>query len=159
MFKVTTKSTASTKSNVIYLNYGEFVERRRLCGAAKTGFPPFLTGAGEGNRTLVVSLGSFCSTIELHPRSLHFTRLSLLLATLQHGCCDRKCDGRFLRGVMACVSSHQIIVCISVTSWISSTRRGNCLDSWDHVPMRSWPLFKARQVLRTLFQSDLSLVA
>ena len=25
------------------------------------------TGAGEGNRTLVVSLGSFCSTIELHP--------------------------------------------------------------------------------------------
>ena len=35
----------------------------------------------------------------------------------------------------------------------------NCLDSWDHVPMRSWPLFKARQVLRTLFQSDLSLVA
>jgi hypothetical protein len=28
-------------------------------------------GAGEGNRTLVVSLGSFCSTIELHP---HFRR-------------------------------------------------------------------------------------
>lgn len=26
-------------------------------------------GAGEGNRTLVVSLGSFCSTIELHPRT------------------------------------------------------------------------------------------
>lgn len=26
-------------------------------------------GAGEGNRTLVVSLGSFCSTIELHPQS------------------------------------------------------------------------------------------
>ena len=24
-------------------------------------------GAGEGNRTLVVSLGSFYSTIELHP--------------------------------------------------------------------------------------------
>ena len=35
----------------------------------------------------------------------------------------------------------------------------SCLDSWDHVPMRSWPLFKARQVLRTLFQSDLLLVA
>src|SRR5690606_38389437 len=29
-------------------------------------------GAGEGNRTLVVSLGSFCSTIELHP---HFNDL------------------------------------------------------------------------------------
>ncbi len=27
-----------------------------------------ISGAGEGNRTLVVSLGSFCSTIELHPR-------------------------------------------------------------------------------------------
>ncbi|MEB1020969.1 YbgC/FadM family acyl-CoA thioesterase, partial [Citrobacter freundii] len=26
----------------------------------------------------------------------------------------------------------------------------SCLDSWDHVPMRSWPLFKARHVLRTL---------
>ena len=32
-----------------------------------------------------------------------------------------------------------------------------CLDSWDHVPIRSWPLFKARNVLRTLFQSDFSL--
>ena len=32
-------------------------------------------GAGEGNRTLVVSLGSFCSTIELHP---HFNDLAAL---------------------------------------------------------------------------------
>src|SRR5213075_304706 len=30
-------------------------------------------GAGEGNRTLVVSLEGFCSTIELHP---HFQPLS-----------------------------------------------------------------------------------
>ena len=30
--------------------------------------PPYKTaGAGEGNRTLVVSLEGFCSTIELHP--------------------------------------------------------------------------------------------
>jgi hypothetical protein len=28
-----------------------------------------LDGAGEGNRTLVVSLEGFCSTIELHPHS------------------------------------------------------------------------------------------
>jgi uncharacterized Fe-S cluster-containing radical SAM superfamily protein len=28
----------------------------------------FANGAGEGNRTLVFSLGSYCSTIELHPR-------------------------------------------------------------------------------------------
>src|SRR5258706_9349030 len=33
-------------------------------------------GAGEGNRTLVVSLGSFCSTIELHPRSARILRHS-----------------------------------------------------------------------------------
>jgi hypothetical protein len=25
-----------------------------------------------------------------------------------------------------------------------------CLDSWDHVPVRSWPHFEARHVLRTL---------
>src|SRR5262245_52659668 len=30
-----------------------------------------LLGAGEGNRTLVVSLGSSCSTIELHPPRAH----------------------------------------------------------------------------------------
>ena len=29
--------------------------------------PHGYAGAGEGNRTLVVSLGSFCSAIELHP--------------------------------------------------------------------------------------------
>jgi peptidoglycan/LPS O-acetylase OafA/YrhL len=26
----------------------------------------------------------------------------------------------------------------------------SCLDSWDHVPVRSWPLFKARDALRTI---------
>ena len=49
-----------------------------------------LTGAGEGNRTLVVSLGSFCSTIELHPHHPHSTRLSALLTTLQPGESDGK---------------------------------------------------------------------
>jgi energy-coupling factor transporter ATP-binding protein EcfA2 len=34
------------------------------------------------------------------------------------------------------------------------TIEGTCLDSWDHVPIRSWPLFKARHVLRTLFVND-----
>ncbi len=29
---------------------------------------PVTFGAGEGNRTLVVSLEGFCSTIELHPQ-------------------------------------------------------------------------------------------
>lgn len=31
------------------------------------------TGAGEGNRTLVLSLEGFCSTIELHPPVRLFT--------------------------------------------------------------------------------------
>ena len=34
-------------------------------------------GAGEGNRTLVFSMGSCCSTIELHP---HISNLSMILA-------------------------------------------------------------------------------
>ena len=29
-------------------------------------------GAGEGNRTLVLSLEGFCSTIELHPQTILF---------------------------------------------------------------------------------------
>jgi hypothetical protein len=32
------------------------------------------TGAGEGNRTLVVSLENFCSTIELHPQAFLSTQ-------------------------------------------------------------------------------------
>ena len=39
----------------------------RLCQRTYRYLIDFI-GAGEGNRTLVVSLGSFCSTIELHPR-------------------------------------------------------------------------------------------
>ena len=47
---------------------------RSYVGALEPGSKMTLeTGAGEGNRTLVVSLGSFCSTIELHPRGLDFT--------------------------------------------------------------------------------------
>src|SRR5471030_193543 len=42
---------------------------------------PRSLGAGEGNRTLVVCLGSFCSTIELHPRSAHSTRVCARLTT------------------------------------------------------------------------------
>src|SRR5687768_6117089 len=38
----------------------ETVECARHCAPS--------SGAGEGNRTLVVSLEGFCSTIELHPR-------------------------------------------------------------------------------------------
>ena len=34
------------------------------------------TGAGEGNRTLVVSLENFCSTIELHPQAFPSTQLT-----------------------------------------------------------------------------------
>ena len=34
-------------------------------------------GAGEGNRTLVISLEGFSSTIELHPHGYHFSRRSI----------------------------------------------------------------------------------
>ena len=42
--------------------------------APKSKHPPDVRdfGAGEGNRTLVVSLEGFCSTIELHPRRAAF---------------------------------------------------------------------------------------
>ena len=49
--------------------------RAKLCGGCRVILSSFMTqarwrksGAGEGNRTLVLSLGSSCSTIELHPR-------------------------------------------------------------------------------------------
>jgi hypothetical protein len=54
------------------------------CSAAAPEFrrtPPFAGGpaanfgAGEGNRTLVISLEGFCSTIELHPRNNRRTAL------------------------------------------------------------------------------------
>jgi hypothetical protein len=41
----------------------------RECSATEP-FGPSQTGAGEGDRTLVVSLENFCSTIELHPHAL-----------------------------------------------------------------------------------------
>ena len=37
----------------------------------KTNFQYQVIGAGEGNRTPVVSLEGFCSTIELHPLKPH----------------------------------------------------------------------------------------
>ena len=51
---------------------GGSVRRSRLAAerfnqVAATASPKSLSGAGEGNRTLVVSLEGFCSTIELHP--------------------------------------------------------------------------------------------
>jgi hypothetical protein len=40
-------------------------------GGCAGGAPSYgIGGAGEGNRTLVVSLEGFCSTIELHPRAV-----------------------------------------------------------------------------------------
>ena len=41
--------------------------RNTRSGACSKGDMSAETGAGEGNRTLVVSLEGFCSTIELHP--------------------------------------------------------------------------------------------
>ena len=48
-----------------------------------------MRGAGEGNRTLVISLEGFCSTIELHPHfnNLAAPRLSVLQYVLQQQRC------------------------------------------------------------------------
>src|SRR5207237_5081728 len=45
-------------------------------------------GAGEGNRTLVVSLGSFCSTIELHPRCRNYNERAVgyIARAAEHPC-------------------------------------------------------------------------
>ena len=86
-------------------------EGRRRSPSGHAGDARLHAGAGEGNRTLVVSLGSFCSTIELHPRSPHFTRDMTCFVNLTNGRCDGKCDGRFLRSVMACVQIHWGSLC------------------------------------------------
>lgn len=52
IFRSTVASTRSPRSRLV------IVARRKH----------YNSGAGEGNRTLVFSLGSCCSTIELHPR-------------------------------------------------------------------------------------------
>ena len=50
-------------------------------------------GAGEGNRTLVVSLGSFCSTIELHPQTKHLARSCVVFySTLLQGTAQTRCE-------------------------------------------------------------------
>ena len=59
--------------------------QRPANGAISTG-KRWKAGAGEGNRTLVVSLGSCCSTIELHPQIKHLAdmRPGVLQSVLQH---------------------------------------------------------------------------
>jgi hypothetical protein len=52
-------------------------------------------GAGEGNRTLVVSLGSCCSTIELHPQAQPLRKALLIGFAL----CRERRQGS--RGIMA----------------------------------------------------------
>ena len=45
-----------------------------------------MRGAGEGNRTLVVSLEGFCSTIELHP---HFNDIAAIRSSVLQ---QRRCE-------------------------------------------------------------------
>ena len=44
----------------------------------------YLSGAGEGNRTLTVSLEGFCSTIELHPHT-HLKKITSKTGILVEG--------------------------------------------------------------------------
>jgi hypothetical protein len=59
-------------------DFGDYQQCWGIAAGGTLGARDFI-GAGEGNRTLVVSLGSFCSTIELHPRDPHSTRVSAYL--------------------------------------------------------------------------------
>ena len=64
-----------------------------------------LRGAGEGNRTLVLSLEGFSSTIELHPRNHH--------PQLACGYWWREKDSNLRR------LSRQIYSLIPLTAWVS----------------------------------------
>jgi hypothetical protein len=52
-------------------DHGQRAERNRGSGLRLVGERAESVGAGEGNRTLVISLEGCCSTIELHPRRSH----------------------------------------------------------------------------------------
>ena len=55
-------------------------------------------GAGEGNRTLVVSLEGFCSTIELHPQEKEFyIKLELFFHIFLFVLSKREIESNFLR--------------------------------------------------------------
>ena len=52
----------------VLLSTAAFAASPVLGALQKSTMPAWwISGAGEGNRTLVVSLEGFCSTIELHP--------------------------------------------------------------------------------------------
>src|SRR3954468_17460874 len=57
----------------------------RECSATELHGPNTVYGAGEGNRTLVVSLEGFCSTIELHPPARPRCRRAWRASTHGHG--------------------------------------------------------------------------
>ncbi len=62
--------------------HGRYPPANRLFNMPSGHLTPFSTtlhnsGAGEGNRTLVISLEGFCSTIELHPQNAAFRLIAL----------------------------------------------------------------------------------
>ena len=56
--------------------------KRHGCCFRRVRYSSCLIGAGEGNRTLVVSLEGFCSTIELHPPDEYLPSASALVRSL-----------------------------------------------------------------------------
>ena len=78
--------------------------------AAHNNFQP-QPGAGEGNRTLVLSLEGFSSTIELHPRNHYPQRYSH--NRYSHIIWWREKDSNLRR------QSRQIYSLIPLTAWVS----------------------------------------
>jgi hypothetical protein len=61
---------------------------------------------------------------------------------------------QIMRLMHYCGWDHVRVLNLSDLREASSASFVKCSDSWDHVPVRSWPLFKARHVLRTLLTAE-----
>ena len=79
-------------------------------------------GAGEGNRTLVISLEGFSSTIELHPQN-HYLKSDLTPSPQRHLWWREK-DSNLRR------QSRQIYSLIPLATWVSLQLRTQDSDTW-----------------------------
>ena len=95
--------------------------------------PYRVRGAGEGNRTLVLSLEGFSSTIELHPQNPPATKKSRKHYNLRHYWWREK-DSNLRR------QSRQIYSLIPLTAWVSLQPVTEKLDS---LPMVCQSFFRA----------------
>ena len=90
-------------------------------------------GAGEGNRTLVISLEGFCSTIELHPQfQLLSTYSPSFLAAKYLLTIDRNCAAKNLRTthIMRSGEERQLPAAARTSRAVFKVRFGNAEVRW-----------------------------